>query len=527
MSGNASETVRATVFAHLRGMVLVPVVRALRDRGVFEFFRDPNARVDLDQIVAKTRANRGYLRVALRLLASAGWLQIAGNSCALTPRGAAALNISPELFREVAAFVPMAIFLEDFLSGRSQGSFLPSLQILIDKSIEGWGVADEEIRRNLEGMLAGPAMVALARSGIFEKLQRGPASPAEFEVNQSCLGELLRFLASLDWLRRRDEVVELTEAGRYAARIAHGYGVTVSYLPMFSVISTLLFGNPRIPRMDDNGVELLINRAMNVWASGGAHRTYFRKVDEIIIEIFNRPVELQPSGICDMGCGDASFLEHVYRVIKEQTSRGAMLDEYPLLIVGADFSKISRRVAKQNLKKAGIPNTHVIHGDINRPALLAGDLEALGVDIHDLLHMRSFLDHNRAWLQPSGYVRGTRKTSSEGAFAHLGDDIPADELEENLVRHLRRWAPYVGRFGLICLELHTIAPELAAANLHKTPAAAYDATHGFSDQYLVELRVFLDCAREAGLHADPRFQARFPEADLATISLNYFSAPQA
>jgi hypothetical protein len=179
------------------------------------------------------------------------------------------------------------------------------------------------------------------------------------------------------------------------------------------------------------------------------------------------------------------------------------------------------------LKKAHIPDHYVIHGDINRPALLAGDLEEIGVDIHDLLHMRSFLDHNRAYLQPSGYVRGMRKGRSTGAFAHLGDDILADELEGNLVRHLRRWAPYVGRFGLLVLELHTIPPELAAAYPRKTPAVAYDGTHGFSDQYLVEVPVFLECAREAGLHADARFQARYPHSELATVSLNFFTAPQA
>jgi hypothetical protein len=62
------------------------------------------------------------------------------------------------------------------------------------------------------------------------------------------------------------------------------------------------------------------------------------------------------------------------------------------------------------------------------------------------------------------------------------------------VHHLRRWKPYVGRFGLLVLELHTLPPALTAATLERTPAVAYDATHGFSDQYLVELPVFAGCA---------------------------------
>jgi hypothetical protein len=96
-------------------------------------------------------------------------------------------------------------------------------------------------------------------------------------------------------------------------------------------------------------------------------------------------------------------------------------------------------------------------------------------------------------------------------------------LEENLTRHLKRWAPYVGRFGLLALELHTLPPELAAANLSKTPAVAYDGTHGFSDQYLVELSVFLDAAKEAGLKADLQLQAKFPPSELATVSINFFT----
>jgi hypothetical protein len=224
-----------------------------------------------------------------------------------------------------------------------------------------------------------------------------------------------------------------------------------------------------------------------------------------------------------MGCGDGSFLEHLYFAVKNKTERGKVLDKHPLILVGADFNKVARRVAKQTLRKAAIPVSHVIAGDINRPAQLASDLEELNLDIHDLLHVRSFLDHNRPYIPPANYVVGTRVGKSTGAFAHLGEEISCDELEENLTRHLRRWAPYVGRFGLLALELHTLPPEVTTANLSRTPAVAYDGTHGFSDQYLVELPVFLDAAREAGLKADPRFQAKFPPSELGTVSINFFT----
>jgi hypothetical protein len=531
-------SVRTLLFNHLAGIVLAPTVKALSDRKVFELFRDATPEVGLEEIVEHTHGNRGYLRVALRLLASFGWLEErrtgSGQSFAPTPEGALAMTLAPPLYQEVVSFVPKAIFLEDFLYGSSDEPVLPSLLELVSRAQARWGLSApdgvidgrvcEQIRQHLDGMLIGPAMVALARGGILTQLTQGPATLDSIKANQAILDCLLELLVLQGWIERNQGHVCLTPAGRYAAQVATSYGVTVSYLPTFEVVGTLLFGNPRIPRLDESGVELLVNRGMNVWGSGGAHQTYFKKVDEIIIEIFNRPLDRQPQGICDMGCGDGSFLAHLYGVVKEHTARGSVLVEHPLILVGADFNKVARRVAKQNLRRAGIPTFHVIHGDINRPALLAGDLEELGLDIHDLLHVRSFLDHNRPYVPPAHYVPETRAGRSTGVFAHLGEEIPNDELEENLVRHLRRWAPYVGRFGLLVLELHTLPPNMTARNLTKTPAVAYDGTHGFSDQYLVELPLFLECASEAGLRADPRYQSKFPPSDLATVSLNFFTA---
>ena len=533
--------VRATVFDHLAGMVLVPTVKALWDRGVFELFDGHDGWVDLDRVVEHTRGNTGYLKIAMRLLASGGWLKIRQETpdsalgYALTNDGRIALRLVPLVFGEAASFIPIAIFLEDFLFGRSQAAVHPSLQILAARAKQRWDfpldsepgaeAVQERVRALLDGILVGPSMVALARQGVFEQLLRGPVEIKSLQGNSSALGLVFDLLAALGWLRRDLNRVALTEAGAYAAGIAASYGVTVSYLPMFSVISTLLFGNARIPRVDESGNELLCDRAINVWGSGGAHKTYFRKVDEIVIELFSQPIAQQPRGISDMGCGDGTLLEHLYNVVKNQTPRGKMLREHPLVMVGADFNKVARRLSTQRLRKAAIPVFHVIRGDINRPAQLAGDLEKLGLDIHDLLHVRSFLDHNRPWLPPANYVRGSRVARSTGAFAYLGDEIPGDELEENLVRHLKRWAPYVGRFGLLALELHTLAPEVSAANAGRTPVVAYDGTHGFSDQYLVEAPVFLELAREAGLSSEERYRAMFPPGELATVSINFFHAP--
>jgi hypothetical protein len=528
--------VRATVFTHLAGLAIAPTVSALYERGALDPLLDARGPVPFDDIVGRTHANRGYLRIALRLLRSCGWLaEEPPGAYALTRRGRIVMTLAPPLYAELTSyFLPKALHLEEALFSAADEGVVSLLRELVQRAKDGWRIAvsddavtagvRELVRGHLDGMLIGPAMVALARTGILGQIAAGPIDPGELAGNDAMLRCVFDLLAARGWLRRTGVAIELTPPGRYAASIASSYGVTVSYLPTFAVLPALLFGNPRIPRVDPTGYEILVNRAMNVWGSGGAHRTYFRRLDLVVIEIFNRPIEDQPRGICDMGCGDGSLLAHLYGVVAEQTLRGRMLDRHPLVLVGADFNKVARRTTKQTLRQAGVPAFHVIPGDINRPAQLAGDLEALDLDVHELLHIRSFLDHNRPYARLASYAAGSRTTRTSGAFAHLGDEISPDEQEENLVRHLRRWAPYIARYGLLVLELHTLPPELTAAHLDRTPAVAYDGTHGFSDQYLVELPVFLACAREAGLRAHDWFAAAFPPSELATVSLNYFTA---
>jgi hypothetical protein len=145
--------------------------------------------------------------------------------------------------------------------------------------------------------------------------------------------------------------------------------------------------------------------------------------------------------------------------------------------------------------------------------------ENYNIDLKDLLNVRTFLDHNRIWEHPK-HIKENRISKSTGAFAYRGKRISNNLVEDNLLEHLQKWAPYVRKFGLLLIELHTIDPKLTAGSLGRTAATAYDATHGFSDQYIVEIDVFNSVAAEAGLFPDPTIFKRFPDGDIATVSIN-------
>src|SRR2546426_12011229 len=181
--------VRARVFTHLSGVVMAPTVGALWERGALELLTSIPGPVPFGDVVKQTHANAGYLRVALRLLASCGWLveQPFDNArmCALTPEGQVALRLAHRLYRLVtASFLPKALVLEDFLVQPSDQSFIASVGDLVALARNGWGIErsrdpataqlHDRIRGHLDGMLVAPAMVALARGGIFARLAECP-----------------------------------------------------------------------------------------------------------------------------------------------------------------------------------------------------------------------------------------------------------------------------------------------------------------------------------------------------------------
>ncbi len=196
------------------------------------------------------------------------------------------------------------------------------------------------------------------------------------------------------------------------------------------------------------------------------------------------------------------------------------MDKFPLHVVGVDFSKVSLRNTHRTLRRAKI-NHHLLPGDVRDPDTIAIDLlREHNLKLGDMLNVRSFVTHNRTWVEPTD-VSDLRPSKSTGIFCYRGREIPNSLLELDLRQYFKRWGKYL-RFGLLDLELHTIPPSLAARHRAETPTIVYDVTHGYSDQYILELPIYLECARDAGLEVVT--SNRIPKSELATVSINYFRA---
>lgn len=526
---------RADLFRHLDGIVTAPTAYALYDYGVLTYLLEVQD-ILLHQLTERFHANEGYLNIALRVLASQGWLDYSIEEenvvrLKLNDKSEQAFELIPlykdvvELMAYSGKFHPRKFAKEPFLLWEHIFKKYKNKYGLSESSDTAIQELQHQVLKHIEGIIVGPSVVALGMGGMFHKyFMEASFKPEEFHQDSESFERLLDMFVFLEWFNKRNDTYSFTDKGLFYAKRASAYGVTVSYIPMFRKIKELIFGDPTVLwQVPEGAPEIHVDREMNVWGSGGAHSTYFKKIDEIIIDLFNQPIHEQPKGILDMGCGNGAFLEHLFDVIEHRTLRGTMLEEYPLFLVGADYNRAALKVTRANLIQADIW-AKVIWGDIGNPDFLANDLqENYGIQLQELLNVRTFLDHNRIWQEPKNKTPN-RTSTSTGAFAFRGKRLSNADVEDNLREHLQKWTPYVQKFGLLVIELHTIAPNLTAQNIGRTAATAYDATHGFSDQYIVDIEVFHKVAAEAGLFSVEKHFNKFPDSDLATVSINLLKA---
>ncbi|MCB0583368.1 MAG: GNAT family N-acetyltransferase, partial [Phaeodactylibacter sp.] len=462
------------------GYVAAAVVDALLKRDFFSALKQNE--VSFEELAAKLQANEGHLRTALQLLASLGIVGINEERVTLlaSPEG-----VYP--YQDIISLYQLPF--EALLLPDHKNRLFAHLNSIVGRAtapdIEMW-----------EGAVLLPLLMAL------KLMPEGSLiSLLEEESNQP----LSAFMLGRGWLEETGGGLSLTGLGQQLLSKVYVMGVAASYRPMFSKMGELLFGDVRnVFTRDDSGHEAHIDRHINVLASGFQHNRYFEQAASIIESLFNtETLSSQPHYLADMGCGDGTFLKQIYEFIAQKTLRGRHLNNYPLTLVGIDYNPVALEAAAKNLE--GFPHL-LITGDISRPYDLAPAFAEKGIDKSQVLHIRSFLDHNRIYEEAEPFAHYKHISLESIHLDAAGKLIPAPSMMTNLERHLQAWAEVSNGHGILLLESHSLPPGIIRQYLQETESLYFDAIHSFTSQYLVEAEKFVTAAAHAGLFlvAPPR-----------------------
>tara|TARA_Y100001970_G_scaffold288459_1_gene415798 strand:- start:8417 stop:9940 length:1524 start_codon:yes stop_codon:yes gene_type:complete len=500
---------RKKLFLHLDGIVIIPIINSFLNKGILDYIYK-HEKNNITDLKTHFQINEGYGNITLRLLKSIGIIKNRNqkNKNLILQ----IINLKNTIYK-ISNLYKYYINLEKIFNDKSKNeNFIKLLQDTHKELSYKKKNIQKELYYYLEGAFLGPL---LSNLGFLQIIKENQIQHKKI-CNKKTYLIINNILSENGFLNEKNEY---TDKGNFFFNRLASYGVTVSYLNTFAKIDDLLFNeNYFMWERDENGHEIHVNRTMNVWGSGGAHKFYFKKIDEIIIDIFNQEIDKQPKGIIDVGCGDGSFLIHLYNIIMTKTSRKKHIKDFPLKVIGVDLNKAARTETEKNLKINKIDHI-VIDGNISEPSTINQILnEKFNENLNDYLNTRTFLDHNRIYSKSKKDYKSNIKTT--GAFSYKGELITSNEIVNNLIEHFKNWKPFISKYGIIILELHTLNPKLISENRGKTLSCAYDATHGFSDQYLIEYDTFLKCLEFANFKLKNK-KTLFPNKNIPTISINY------
>ena len=519
--------VRRAVFLHQDGLMLSSVLSALHRVGVLEPSLESNRSVS--ELLPEMPPNGfGYLRVALRALASVGWIeaqlpmQPGSTSLRWTEDGRA---VAGSLDHYLAVGRYLQAFPEPDPEAWSRpwdSATVRLFEDLVRHAGDGWQVTDQVpneladvVRAHLDGAVLIPAMLRL--HGIGAVGDAGLAQSSKDAWTRHAI-ELLRHVG---WLRSDSH--NWTPAGSVARSSSTHYGLSASYLPLLAKLPSLFLGSETVSSsLDSSGPEWHVNRSLNVTASGAAHGRYFADAEEVICDLFDRqPLAGQPRFVAEWAAATAVGWYGSTPPCAHERSEAATRS-HPLVMVGLDCNEAALERARAVLDQHQVPSL-LVRADISDPVGVADLLAARGLEMEDGLHIRSFIDHDRAYR---GAGNGGVPSSGWSTGAYVGEGgaaLSTEEVERDLVAHLERWAPHVQRHGVVVLEAHSVPPSVSRRHLGALHTIAFDAYHGFSHQYPVEHAPFLSACRAAKLEPDPVCTRRYPSSrPFVAVSLNRF-----
>ena len=500
------------------GFALTATLFAAR-RALNELVARPGA--SLSELCARTGANAGHLAVMLRTLSTVGWVSRSADGAYHTSRSVAVCaeadtlrGLCEDVYGEEGGVQAGA------LSAEAWGRHLPRLARHLASIEKGWLLPAEAadvalLPLMLSGAVIAPLLLELRMmsSSYTAKADAGEHEHASSTVLLGSVGRSVAdavgaFFAFQGWgtYDAAAHALSLRTDGLFIIERCPAFGVCLSYRPMLHQLTEATFGCAASVFSYEGEHEGWVDRKLNVIGSGFMHNRYFADMMSVYIKrIFDEtPLTEQPRVVADMGCGDGTLLKTLYVYVRDHTARGRHLEEYPLTMCGVDFNKASEEETARTLREACVPHG-TMFGDIGDPVPMQAALEArFGVTRDQVLHVRSFLDHDRPFMPPTRAADPLVEAALNQSDASYVDNrsgalvTPAMAFY-SLVEHWERWAACLGAHGLVVLEVSNLDVGSTRRYMSEATSMHFDCVQMHSGQILMPPTHFSLGAASCGL----------------------------
>ncbi|MFN3756639.1 MAG: class I SAM-dependent methyltransferase, partial [Flavobacterium sp.] len=224
-----SHSNRGQLFRHLDGLVTAPVAFSLYKGGIIDLLKQQKI-TTLSFICQQIKVNEGYLNVALRVLASQGFIDYKLNpsdgelTITRNEKSLIAFHYF-KWYQQVVEFIqftgnfhPRKFEVEPFLKQRLlfdnyKNRFdFPIPKNPIEKEVQ------DQMLLHIEGCIVAPTLVRLGMNGMFHKyFMETRFKPEEFHQYPDHFTEILDFFCHLGWFTEKNGFYQFTESGLFFA----------------------------------------------------------------------------------------------------------------------------------------------------------------------------------------------------------------------------------------------------------------------------------------------------------------------
>ena len=248
--------------------------------------------------------------------------------------------------------------------------------------------------------------------------------------------------------------------------------------------------NPKRFFKINNNKEIHIDRNLNIESSSRQHEKYFNRILKVIEKIF-KGKEI-PLYIMDVGCGDGLLLKKIYFHLKKILKKKIFKK---IKLIGIDLNKISINTAKKNLPKS---KTILIQESIDNPEKIFNFLNSKKILKDQILQVRSFVDHEREIFKEESefFIKDRFLDINDRdviGIGKKGELFNSKTINRSLNNYYKKWSKFIGKFGIINLEVHKQSLKEMKNNLDLNEGVHFDFIQSLSRQNLCKAKTQIYC----------------------------------